>query len=338
MQSTLYWLKRILKSLDSPIPFVLNNFERPFENDRYIVLSVPKLRPPDPKAEIALISPSLEAIMKDKMTSTVNPYEHSTNEIRNIAQSNKQVEHFYNNQSFIMKPQAQLLFNTNESDVYNKPDSRFKIDINYLESKLKILERGPDPDNHAGVFWSDDINYYSAVIRHDLLEVGISKNPNYFDPNNATVKSIPINPTSSTNRWLTMEVLYANGTINILLDGDLRMEIPQNNSNTHISKAGLGSWNTETEFLLPHIGEVSLEDNMFRFGKLHNYDYYYLTSELAKAGLSYDSLLLDDASWTSKKVVVLSDDLVEMDNEFQTYLSRGGTVVLLSNQDNKGTD
>jgi len=301
--------KNYISHLASPMKFVLNNFQKKLENKRYIVLSVTKANPSDPKAELALLNFDLNSHLNHVIE--IDSSWPSANRLENTLPDNRQLNYYYNNKSFVMKPTSHLLFDIPSNDT------------NYIESSFRVLYRNiTTHDTHAGIIWSDGTRKFAAVVRQNSLTVS-------FTGNHTKSIMIPLEPIAP-DKWITIKVLYVNGMINVLLNNVLRTQIPQILNDSKITGVGLESWNTRSEFFRPFIGKVQLEDSPTRFGKFSTYDYYYILSGLAISKTPYDTIDEGDYSWASKKHVILTSDAPEI-GVYKDYLSKGGTITLFSN-------
>jgi hypothetical protein len=299
------------------VGFALENFKRPYEDNNYIVLSVPQLRSPfsSSAANTGLVFQSLDDY--------------------NLPLSfNKTLDFrlFYPNSDFqsVEGPSAILKGNANVS--YNSTITAEENHFNYIESSSKTIDETDANDNHHGIVWYDGSKTYYAFLRHDSLAITSFEN--------GKITWVPIE-NYPIGKWATLKVVYINGMINLFLDDLLKIQIPQSSKNFSISKVGLKTWNNIAEFLPTTIGKTSqptsyTKEEAIRFGAHHKYDYYYSLSGLALSKIGYDIFAEHDFSAFSKKNIVLTSDPVDT-KPYLDYIRNGGTIILLNgNNDFRG--
>jgi hypothetical protein len=306
------------KGVSNVLSFALENFKRPYEDNKYIVLSVPDLRSPLPppssssEGDVALIFQSLDNY--------------------NIPLSfNKTLDFrlFYPNSDFqsveglsaILKSIATVWYNTTG-----------KENPNYIESSSKTVAETNANDNHHGIVWYDGFKTYYAFLRQNSLAI--------ISLEDGKTTWVPIE-NFHIGKWVTLKVVYINGMINLFLDNVLKLQIPQVSKNFNISKVGLRAWNNIAEFLPISIGRTwpppsYTKEETFQFGPHHKYDYYYSLSALALSKTRYDIFAEHDFSAFSRKNIVLTSDPADA-KPYLDYIKNGGTVIMLnSNNDFKG--
>jgi hypothetical protein len=306
------------KGVSKVVSFALENFKRPYEDNKYTVLSVPDLRSPLPSSsspsegDVALIFQSL-----DNYNTPLS--------------FNKSLDFtlFYPNSSFqsieglsaILKSIATVWYNTTG-----------KENPNYIESSSKTIAETDANDNHHGIVWYDGFKTYYAFLRQNSLSI--------ISLEDGKVTWVPIE-SYHIGKWVTLKVAYINGMINLFLDNVLKIQIPQVSKNSNISKIGLRDYNNIAEYLPVRIGRTwpspsYAKEQTIQFGPHHKYDYYYSLSVLALSNTKYDIFADNDFSAFSKKNIVLTSDPVDA-KPYLDYIKNGGTIILLnSNNDFRG--
>jgi hypothetical protein len=303
------------KGVSNVLRFALENFKRPYEDNKYIVLSVPELRSPLPSSsegDVALIFQSLDNY---NIPLSFN----KTLDFR-LFYPNSDFQSYSKGLSAILKSRADVWYSTTT-----------KENPNYIESSSKTIAETNATDSHHGITWYDGFKTYYAFLRPDRVVI--------FTPDKGEIASAPA--VHNIGKWGTLKIVYINGMINLFLDNVLKIQIPQVSKNFNISKVGLRAWNNIAEFLPVRIGRTwpplsYTKEETIQFGPHHKYDYYYSLSALSLSKIRYDIFAEHDFSAFSRKNIVLTSDPADA-KPYLDYIKNGGTIILLnSNNDFRG--
>jgi hypothetical protein len=147
--------------------------------------------------------------------------------------------------------------------------------------------------------------------------------------------------------WYNFKILFLKNNVEIYLNDILRMKVPlrenynfpsnEKNFNDSISRVGINSYYSRSEFQPIRVGQIDTEHPYPRYQKIY-YEHYYPLSLLALSKIKYDAHAEGDLSAFSKKYVVLPFDKSSYkENEASTYMeyvSNGGNLIVI-NSDNK---
>ena len=161
---------------------------------------------------------------------------------------------------------------------------------------------------------------YYLFLRSNLISI--------YTPEKGEFKSAPIEDLTKGD-WYTIKVVFVNDMINVFLNNILKLQIPTISANIHISKVGIRSYNTITEFKPLNIGITSaLNTEYIKFDSQQNYNnYYYSVSALALSKIRYDIFAENDFSAFSKRNVILTSDPVNADTYLE-FAKKGGNIIV----------
>jgi hypothetical protein len=279
---------------ESILQFALDNFQRAYEDDNYIVLTVPPLAPPSSsKGDIALVydndqrnglllssssftSSSSDAVSDKRILSYDNKL------FKKLASSKPAkivVENENNNKTVTLYSDGSgkkgvILWSTMIKDK--------KVKNNYIETRFRITSENKEARNdEVSLIWNDDRNnkQYHVSLKSDVIELSqipiMMKNNDNNDDNNTNNnnKQPQLDKKSSSplllsqNReiirekwiWHTLKIIITQNTIDIYVDDIPRIHTHQRDlpESQHISKVGIGSINNVVEFEPIKIGLVS---------------------------------------------------------------------------------
>lgn len=289
--------------------YVLENFRRVYEDNNYIVLSVPPVTPPTSEGNVALVLQDA----KEKQVPSLRSY--------------RILE--YNNSNFVLDDyNNSKLFNTKNSitlngtlNVWSQPI--YNEGINFAEVTFRIINENKTA-THSGIIWDDGKNEYYAFLRPNRLSV--------YTPEDGVLFSTSLGYPREIATWYTLKIVYTQNSIDIFLDNALSLRIPKVSSEVNdISRVGIRSFDTVTEFESIKIGNTSrlgTENTIFDV----NYNYYYPLNTLALSKTSYETFIEDDFSEFSKQNLILTFDPLNT-KRYLEFVRSGGTLVIL-NTDN----
>jgi hypothetical protein len=184
---------------------------------------------------------------------TIDSSQWDTFQIGNIPLLSSSVLNYNNKSSFIFDNSSQLLKieNTTATLKSNKIlwSNIIQDNVNYLEGRLRVISENDTNSNHAGIVWGDGNKEYYLFLRPNMLTI--------FTPDEKEIASAPI--VREKGQWFTLKVVYMddNNTINIYLNDVLKIQIPNNSKNAHISQVGIRSYNSIAEYEPLIIGRTS---------------------------------------------------------------------------------
>jgi hypothetical protein len=307
------------------IRFAIENFQKAYEDGKYLVLAVPSLTPQRSHADIGLVIPKSGSFLPSR------PSDNNSTVLR------------YDNHSFAAEELGKLvrsgeleistagsIFHGDKggTTLWSSPlrQDRFK-NPNYIEAVFRILGENKT-SNDAGVMWNDGNKEYTASLRNDRLEILLK--PIDIGSSNETSEKKLVNVRDLKREngvWNRLKIITLEDYINIYINDLLAVNVPREsnepnpkpyqqidsiviptnnrtstNSYPPISMVGIFSFNNIAEFKPIEIGHVppqpDEEDRSY-------FEHYYPLNMLALSKLNYDTLLEGDLSVFSKKIIVL---------------------------------
>jgi hypothetical protein len=309
--------------------FALQNFERVYEDNNYIVVAVPAFAPPTPPetAEVAIVN------QQDGLLLT------------SLVSNQKSLP--YNNQSFKVTGNKFIKTSENENGtdgvtifgdqkritLWSKPFQQ-RDSVNYIEAKFRIL----DEDlirNNIGVVWQDQKKQYFVSLSDKGLQ--LSEKMNRSDTGKESILLQNSQIIKEKGKLYTLKIVIFKDSIKIYLDEFPRLQIQKPPfENTYISKIGLRTFRNVASFEPVKIGQISDVGEKNYQREIYYRDYYPL-SALALSNASYDIFLDADLSALSKNKVIIPRDPVGEDwliSRYLQYVNGGGTLIVINTENN----
>jgi hypothetical protein len=320
-------------NLSEPVRFALDNFKHTYENNKYIVLDVPDLKPPSSSSEtdIALIyNPN----QQDKVLSS------NVSDSKLLKYDNKTFN-FGGETNFVIvqdvnKPEKAILADqTNKGITLWSRNIDPSSGINYVQVSFRIIDKNENGNDVAGLKWKEGDDEYYISLSKEGLELSTdsekTKEGNKIVFQNAEVEK-------KNHAVYDLELVSLQKSINVFLNDTLRIQLPLNHSTASegISKVGISESNGIVQLGQIKIGRVP--ENLSMHSINNNYNNYPL-SILALSNSSYRLFTDTDLSSFSKKLMILTSDLESNDTLFNSYLEyakKGGKVVVINPGNFKG--
>jgi hypothetical protein len=345
-------------AITNTLRFAIENFQKAYEDDKYLVLAVPPLTSPQPQADIGLIQEKNElfasSLASDKDAIITLPYDREFfKEIDNplvIKNEEKKVV---------------VLQAINEDWIELRSDLREQqINASYFESTFRIARQNNSEENYAGIVWNDTGTEYILRLRNDTLELDVQP-ADIRDSRNSNggtlvyVREI----TRENGGWYTVKIIYMEETIDVYVNNLLAVRIPRNDrlagsepyqilanstinpdtnasitTNTTINKVGISAFNNVAEFRPIRVGNIATGADINQ--KVY-FEHYYPLSMLALSKIKYDTFVGGDMSALSKKVVILNLDSMLPSlgsgahstfsyKDYLKFANDGGTLVIMN--------
>jgi hypothetical protein len=341
--------------------FAVENFQKAYENSKYIVLAVPPLAPPQPQADVALIhkktGPLESSLPSDKDAIITFPYDKGFF---------KDIDH-----PRVVKNEEEnvaVLHGVKGGWIQLQSDLREQQrNANYFESTFRIVRQNDSEENYDGIVWNDTSTEYTLKLGNDTLEIETEPADNGYSSNSNDEKFVYVREIKRENgAWYTVKVIYTQENVDVYLNNLLAVRIPREDrlsgsesyqglangtitadnkatmtTNSTIRKVGLYSSNNVAEFKPVKIGIINREIDMNQ--KIYFQNYYPL-SMLALSKMNYDTFVDGDMSALSKKIVILNLDSImpSLDSsanntftykDYLKFVNDGGTLVIMNIDD-----
>jgi len=307
-----------------PVEFALENFERRYQDENYVVLTVPTNVPPSSTIDGVALVYKPEGIV---VSSTV-----SGKKLLNL--SNDSFKEMGTPDS------ANRSNNLNHTSTIFNGDKRSTLwsnlleqkDINYLQTKLRVVGNNDSLVGSSGiVFRSNDKEYQVSLNKKGLQ---ISENDGKLGKD--VLMSQDQNVIKENYTWYDLKVLTSGNNIAIYLDDMLKLQVPVDPpQNLNISKVGIRIDHNTAETEPITVGHIRSAGSLLK--KELYYNLYYPLSELALSKAAYNTFVNGDTSALSHKIVMLTWDPASNDTQFRDYLrylNDGGTIVVINSRDN----
>jgi hypothetical protein len=297
--------------------FAIENFQRVYEDGRYLVVAVPNLSQSRSQADIGFVFPrdgfSLSSLSSNQ-TEGVLPYNKELfRDIEKLTRSNK----------LEIGTASSILYGDKEeiTTFWANPIRRGG-DVNYIVATFRIIGENKT-SNDAGILWDVGNKEYTLSVRNDRLEVleGPTNVNNSGESHNKKLVNVrEIDRMNGT--WYTIKVILMEDYFDIYLNDIPAVRVPRINDEpyqprntstsdafnadiegtTSISRTGIFAYNNVAEFKPIKIGQALLPLSNEEKTSFHH---YYPLNILATSKLGYDTFMEGDPSVFSKEVVVL---------------------------------
>ena len=309
--------------------FAFNNFQRIYDDNNYVILSVPKLKGPSSSTES-----KVGIVYK--------------NEITIPAVLDKKKLLFSNNSFSLSKKDTKLFQVHKENKSESATLSGYKNGggktiwsenlpspgINYIESAFMILGENKTGQDTAGLKWLEGKNTYIVSLSNRGLELKRQLS------NDSRTLLLAQNTEIKKNDWVwySLKIVNFENSINIYLDDLLKIKVPRISSEkaSDISKVALHSVRNIVKF--GPFGVAKIDNSADLLDRKTKFDNSYPISSLALSGSRYSTFAEDDYSVLSKNIIVLPFDPENWSdatfNNYLNYVRSGGTLVV-SNSDGR---
>ena len=321
--------------LKEPLQFAIGNFQRVYEDSKYLVLDVPELKSP---STISSIDTAL-VYNNNQRDKTVLP----ANSGIELLQYNNSTFNFGEETSFVVIQQGNKSENAILSDngsgkgvtLWSKTIGPSE-GINYVEVEFRIRNETIKSDDNVGLKWKEGVNeeYYLSLSK-DGLEL-LQKSSNNDKDGKVIYQNMEIEKQGQHSYNLKLQRLQ--NSTNIYLDNRLTFQILRNDSGISskpISQVGISATNSLVEF--GPIKIAKLLEGPYSIGTKYSH-YYYPLNILALSNSSYDIFMDTDLTSFSKKLLILTFDPSEWDDftfkRYLEYVSKGGTLVVINSDSN----
>jgi hypothetical protein len=294
--------------LSDGLKFILDNFERAYENKYDVALSMPPLTPPTDDGDIALISPrSLHNYSIPFLISNRTLDYHKDFTILNRSLEKDRI--------------------VTVSGSTNRWSNMTEDQINYIEGRFRVIGDNKR-DTHAGIVWRYGENIYQAFIRPDGgIFISTPSGKEFGSQSSAQAEAQ--SSRGAEAKWYTLKVVdMMNGKINIFLNDVLKVRVHKPFASASISNVGINSFNSIAQFEPIVIGTTQSSAAKSDIVNPQN-GYYYSLTALALSKLKYSSFVEGDFSAFSKKNIILPFDPVDA----AIYLDsakKGKTIIVLN--------
>ena len=312
-------------NLKGPVRFALENFQKVYESNGYIVLSVPPISPPSPASNISIIYP--------KYMLPALSYEDTLSFDNNTFKMLDTSENMKNNKDENTKNETIVLKDTSKKNTlwsHTIPNAN----VNYIEGRFQIIEDKDNNKRHnAGIVWNDTQKEYYLSANNNSFTLEEKSNINQTERRTIS-QSLEI---KSDNEWYSVKIAALRDTTNIYINELPLIQSPRKNAeNVSISEVGIRSFRTEAEFEPITIGHIS-EPCKDCLKKQTYYQQYYPINMLALSQKEYETFTQGDFSALSKKNVMLTSDasgIKDGFNIYMDYVESGGTIVVIDTDNN----
>jgi hypothetical protein len=292
--------------LSDILKFAFDNFERVYEDNELVVLSIPILAPPSPNGDIALITPlSLDRYSIPSLVSN-----------KTLDYTKDFITSGSNSPPVKVGKVATLKDNkTAWSNVTHE-------NVNYIEAKFRMFGDNKT-DNHAGIAWKEGDKFYYAAVRPDR--------PMFvYTPNGRELESE--SSVAGKGDWFTLKIVDMNGTIYVFLNDELKIRVPKASINSNITEVEIKGFNNMAQFEPMIIGRTPVSDIESRIISAH-YQYYYSLTALALSRMKYSIFADGDFSAFSKTNIVLPYDPIDP-TTYLEFAKKGRTIIVLDSNNN----
>lgn len=317
------------QQLPGPFKFALDNFERVYDSDTYVVLKVPDSYPPlslsEGTADTGLVYnkrndlPLLLRISND--TDNSNAVQYNYKLFINIDNSSELMatEKRVNASGYEGKngeTKTLILHGDKKAKTLWSNVIKEKTNVNYVEGKFRLIAENKTR-NDFGIKIEDDTNnqqYYVSFDR-DWLKLVQRSNIEESDGDKELVLSQdPQLPQEQRGLWHTLKILVLKDTINIYLDDILKIKAtkyPFAENFSTMSKIGITANKNIVQFEPLKIGYISdpaFESYHTTVTREISNHLYYPVSALSLSKLRYETFMDGDLSVFSKNNVMLTSD------------------------------
>jgi hypothetical protein len=309
-----------MTGLTMPVRFALQNFEKSYENNKYIVLSVPSMPPPSPKGDVAVIYPrnTLLSSVMDKKTLDYN---------------NQAFEKISRSEFAKVQNTNAILYGDDKKRTLWSEDMRDQ-GLNYIEGRFRIISAGIDvheknPGSNAGIVWNDDNSkeYYLSLDKQTLK----------LEQKSISKSSASHKVTATYNfeheglyDWHNFSIVSLGNSIHVYVDNMPVLEAPRDpaDDSSFMSQVGIRSLKSLVEFEPMKVGRVN-ESAAEEYQKREYYEHYYPVNALSLSNTGYDTFVYGDSSALSKRNAIITWDPVQ-DNisNYLKFVKSGGTLVV----------
>jgi len=301
--------------LSDSLKFILDNFQRAYEDKFNLALSVPHLTPPSDAGDTALISPrSLYNYSIPSLISNVT-LDYGT-DFKDLGGS--------------LDKDRIVTLNGSTTHWSNMTQDG----INYIEGKFRIIGDNKG-DTHAGIVWKYGDKKYQVFIRPDR-GISVSTPMGKELASQSPVLAESQSSSDEGAKWYTLKVVdMMNGRINIFLNDALKVRLYKPFPSDSISSVGIDSFNAISQFEPIIIGKV--QDSAAKSDTISPQNtYYYSLTALALSKLKYSSFVEGDLSAFTKKNVILPFDPADV-GVYLDSAKKGNTITVLNtNMDFRG--
>jgi hypothetical protein len=312
-----------------PANFALDNFEKIYQNDNYIVLEVPKLSAPSyDGTNVGFVHKKFQNTLSSKITNKTSlPYtERFFSKIKDNSEGIK-----------IENDSLALYGNKKGITLWSDPieDRR----INYVETKVRLLD-DYENRNDFGIKLKDSRdNEYDVSVRDNSLELKERLDVKPRDKNLLLATNQEV--IREKGSWHEVEILILGNKLQIYFDGVLKIKVPTEGKRENfdsLSRIGIRANKNVVEFRPLNVGwlsEISYKEYELSNKNETYYNHYFPISALALSkDIKYDTFLEGDFSVLSKKNVILTHDpsmeQTEERNAYLHFVRSGGTLVLMN--------
>jgi hypothetical protein len=322
-------------AITSVLRFAIENFQKVYEDSKYLMLAVPPLTSPQSEADIGLIIPKSGLLLSSLLSNTnsivlqYNNHSFKAEEIGKLARSGK-IEIATTN-SILHGDKGEI------TTIWSNPIKQHQLqNANYIEATFRILGENKT-SNDVGIMWNDGNTEYTASVRNDRLEIlvkptDVSSLKEPVEKKLVNVRNMP----RENGIWYTLEIITTEDYVNVYINDMLAVQVPKISSESHsnmyqqvpgvvtytenrtspnsnptISRVGLFSFDSIAEFKPLEIGQVPLQ--LYKKDRAY-FEHYYPLNILSLSKLNYETFIGGDPSVFSKKIV-----LMDMDSFPQLY-------------------
>jgi len=311
--------------ITGPIKFALDYFHRIYEDDSYIVLDVPDLKPPssDPAAKVALVFDDRNKPSPGTLDTKILQFNNETFDFPGKTDNIKIKGHNDAGTAILSGYKG-------NNGLWSKKFSAGP-NVNYIEVPFRILADRSDP---AGLKWIQGDKVYYVFLSENGLELSEKAIKN---ENDTRILSQNVEVEKKDLMWYTLKVEISQKSINVFIDDLLKIRVPTTSLEA-ISQVGINYFNNTVEFGPLKIGSLSTGAQKLSSEIAKYDDYYYPLSALALSRTSYSVLANTDLSAFSKDVIILPSDPLNWDdttfNRYLEYANAGGKIIVISSDNN----
>ena len=332
--------------------FAVENFQKAYEDGKYLVLAVPSLTSQQSKGDIGLIIPKssllLPSFLSDNSSIALQYDNHSfpAEELGKLVRSGKL--EISTDGSILHGDKGEtttLWSNPLRQDQFQNP--------NYIEAVLRILGENKT-SNDAGIMWNEGNKEYTASIRNDRLEILVKPIDVGSSNDTSEKKLVNVRDLKRENDvWYRLNIITLEDYINIYINDLLALKIPResnepnsgpyhqaasidtatrnrtrSNSYPPISTVGIFSFNNIAEFKPIEIGQM--QPQPYENDSLH-FEHYYPLNMLALSKSNYETFIEGDHSVFSKKIIVL--DMSSFKQLYSTTMNNTDSKLSMNYED-----
>ena len=240
-------------NLSEPVRFALDHFKHTYENNKYIVLDVPDLKPPSSSSDtdIALI---------------YNPNQQDKVLFSNVSDSkllkyDNKTFNFGGETNFVIvqdvnKPEKAILANqTNKGITLRSKNINPSSGINYVQVSFGIIDKNENGNDVVGLKWKEDDNEYYLSLSKEGLQLSTDSG-NTKDGNKIVYQNTEVE--KKNHAVFDLKLVSLQKSLNVYLNDTLRIQLPLNHSTASegITKVGITESNGIVQFGQIKIGRV----------------------------------------------------------------------------------